>query len=96
MKKYEAIFVVSTLLEDEKIHEIVEKVKTFVESSAQLESIDEWGKKRLAYEVEHQKEGYYVLMQFAAEPTFPTELERIFKITEGVIKYLVVKRDEKE
>lgn len=96
MVKYESIFVVSTLMEDEKIKEIVEKVKSFVESSAQLEKIDEWGKKRLAYEYENQKEGYYTLLHFTAEPTFPAELERIYKITEGVIKYLIVRRSEKE
>jgi len=96
MIKYESIFVVSTLLEEEKIREIIDRVKSVIESSAQLEKIDEWGKKRLAYEVNKQKEGYYVLVHFTAEPTFPVELERIYKITEGVIKYIIVKRDEKE
>lgn len=96
MVKYETIFVVSTLLEEEKIREIIDRVKSVIESSAQLEKIDEWGKKRLAYEVDKQKEGYYTLMHFTAEPTFPTELERIYKITEGVIKYIIVKREEKE
>ena len=96
MVKYESIFVISTLLEEEKIKEIIEKVKSFVESNAQLESIDEWGKRRLAYKVNKQKEGYYTLMHFTAEPTFPAELERIYKITEGVMKYIVVKRGEKE
>lgn len=96
MVKYESIFVVSTLLEEEKIQEIVEKVKSFVESSAQLENIDEWGKRRLAYEIEKQKEGYYTLLHFSAEPEFPAELERIYKITEGVLKYLILKRDDRE
>ncbi|NLX76402.1 MAG: 30S ribosomal protein S6 [Clostridiaceae bacterium] len=96
MTKYESIFVIDPRLEEEKIKEIVEKVKSFVESNAQLESFDEWGKKRLAYEVNKQKEGYYTIMHFSAEPTFPAELERIYKITEGVMKYLVVKREEKE
>jgi small subunit ribosomal protein S6 len=57
--------------------------------------VDEWGKKRLAYEVNDQKEGYYVLMHFSAEPEFPTELERIYKITEGILKYLIVRREDK-
>jgi small subunit ribosomal protein S6 len=77
MNKYESIFIVSTLLEDEKIQEIIGTVKNLIESSGQLEKVDEWGKKRLAYEVNDQKEGYYVLMHFSAEPEFPTELERI-------------------
>jgi len=95
MNKYESIFVISALLEDEKIQEIVQTVKNLVESSAQLEKVDEWGKKRLAYEVDNQKEGYYVLLHFSAEPEFPAELERIYKITEGILKYLIVKRQEK-
>jgi small subunit ribosomal protein S6 len=96
MNKYETIFVVSALLEDEKIQEIVVKVKNLIETSAQLEKFEEWGKKRLAYEIEKQKEGYYTLAQFSAAPEFPAELERIYKITEGVLKYLIVTRDEKE
>jgi small subunit ribosomal protein S6 len=96
MKKYESIFIVSTLLEDEKIQEIIEKVKNLVETSGQLEKIDEWGKRRLAYDINDQKEGYYTLMQFSAEPEFPIELERIYKITEGVIKYIILRRDKKE
>jgi small subunit ribosomal protein S6 len=96
MNKYESIFVLSALLEDEKIQEIITKVKTLIETSAQLEKIDEWGKKRLAYEIDDQKEGYYTLVQFSAASEFPAELERIYKITEGVLKYLIIRRDEKE
>jgi small subunit ribosomal protein S6 len=95
MNKYESIFVISALLEDEKIQEIIEKVKNLIESSGQLEKVDEWGKRRLAYEVNDQKEGYYVLLHFSAEPEFPVELERIYKITEGVLKYLIVRREDK-
>ena len=96
MNKYESIFIVSALLEDEKIQEIITKVKNFVEESGQLEKFDEWGKRRLAYEIEDQKEGYYTLMHFTAESEFPAKLERIYKITEGVIKYIILRRDEKE
>ena len=96
MNKYESIFIVSALLEDEKIQEIITKVKNFVEESGQLEKLDEWGKRRLAYEIEDQKEGYYTLMHFTAESEFPAELERIYKITEGVIKYIILRRNEKE
>ena len=96
MNKYESIFIVSALLEDEKIQEIVTKVKNLVEESGQLEKFDEWGKRRLAYEIEDQKEGYYTLMHFTAESEFPAKLERIYKITEGVIKYIILRRNEKE
>ena len=94
MNKYESIFVLSALLEDEKIQEIIAKVKTLVETSGQLEKVDECGKKRLAYEIDDQKEGYYTLMQFSAASEFPAELERIYKITEGVLKYLIIRLDE--
>jgi len=94
MNKYESIFVISPLLDEEKTQEIVTRIKNLVESSGELEKIEEWGRKRLAYEINSQKEGYYTLLQFSAEPTFPAELERIYKITEGVLKYLIVKRDE--
>jgi len=96
MNKYESIFIISALLEDEKIQEIVTRVKSTIEESAQLEKIDEWGKRRLAYEIDDQKEGYFTLVHFTARPEFPNELERIYKITEGVIKYIIVRRDEKE
>jgi len=94
MNKYESIFVISALLDEEKTQEIVTRIKSLVESSGELEKIEEWGRKRLAYEIDDQKEGYYTLLHFSAEPTFPAELERIYKITEGVLKYLIVKRDE--
>ena len=64
-----------------------------VESQAQLVSIDEWGKRKLAYPIEKINEGYYVLMEFSAEPDFPQELERVFRITDGVMKYLIVKQE---
>lgn len=95
MNKYESIFVISALLEDEKIQEIIGKVKNLIEESGQLFKMDEWGKRRLAYEIDDQKEGYYTLVQFTAAPEFPAELERIYKITEGVMKYLILKLDDK-
>ena len=93
MKKYETIFIVSTKIGEENVKALVEKFKNLLETSAQLESIDEWGKRRLAYEIDDNNEGYYVLANFSAESTFPHELERLYKITEGIIKYLVIKKD---
>lgn len=91
--KYETIFVISTLQGEDSVKALVEKFKGLLETSAQLESIDEWGKRRLAYEIDDQNEGYYVLANFSAEPTFPHELERQYKITDGIIKYLVIRKD---
>ncbi|MCX7710532.1 MAG: 30S ribosomal protein S6 [Clostridia bacterium] len=93
LNKYETIFIISPTIGEEGTKALVEKFKGLLETSAQLENIDEWGKRRLAYPIEDQNEGYYVLANFSAEPSFPHELERIYKITEGIIKYLVIKKD---
>lgn len=92
MNKYECIFIIDPEIGEEGIQALVEKFKNLLETSAQLESIDEWGKRKLAYEIADRNEGYYVLTNFSANSDFPRELERIFKITDGVIKYMIVKK----
>ncbi|HHW31340.1 MAG TPA: 30S ribosomal protein S6 [Clostridiaceae bacterium] len=91
--KYEAIFIVNTELEEEGIKALVEKFKNLLETSAQLENIDEWGKRKLAYPIKDRSEGYYVMVEFSSDSQFPKELERNFKITEGVLKYIIVRKD---
>lgn len=91
--KYESIFIVNPELGEENTKAVVEKFKNLLETSAQLESMDEWGKRRLAYPINDINEGYYVLVNFSADSQFPRELERIYKITDGIIKYLVIKKD---
>ncbi|NJD03779.1 MAG: 30S ribosomal protein S6 [Ruminiclostridium sp.] len=93
VNKYESIFIISSEIGEENTKALVEKFKNLLESSAQLESIDEWGKRRLAYPIYDKNEGYYVLANFSAEPEFPRELERIYKITDGIIKYMIIKKD---
>ena len=92
MRKYECIYVISPTLEEEQVKALVQKFNDLVSQNGELESTEEWGKRKFAYEVQKQKEGYYVLMNFSANPDFPAELERNFKITEGILKYLVVLR----
>jgi len=94
LNKYESIFIINTEVGEETIKALVEKIKGLLETSAQLESIDEWGKKKLAYTIDDWTEGYYVLVNFAAEPSFPHELERIYKITDGIIKYMIIKKEK--
>lgn len=89
-KRYEVVYVINTALGEEGIAAMVEKFKTLVENNGTLESIDEWGKRRLAYEINHMTEGYYVLMNITCGADFPAELDRVFKITEGVIRSLIV------
>ena len=93
MNKYESIFIINSEIGEENTKALVEKFKNLLESSAQLENIDEWGKRRLAYPINDKNEGYYVLANFSAEPEFPRELERIYKITDGIIKYMIIKKD---
>lgn len=92
MRKYECVYVISPALEEEQVKALVQKFNDLVAQNGELESTEEWGKRKFAYEVQKHKEGYYVLMNFSANPDFPAELERNFKITEGILKYLVVLR----
>ncbi len=93
MNKYESIFIINPDVGEENTKALVDKFKTLLETSAQLESIDEWGRRKLAYTIEDKNEGYYVLANFSAEPEFPRELERIYKITDGVIKYMIINKE---
>jgi len=93
INKYETIFIVNPELSEEDTKSLIEKIKTTIESSAQLENIDEWGKRKLAYSIDKYNEGYYVLANFSADSSFPQELERIYKITDGIIKDIIIKKD---
>lgn len=92
--KYETIFVVDSTLTDEATAAIVEKFKTLVEQNATLGEVNEWGKRRLAYPINDLMEGYYVLMTFNAAAAIPAELDRIFRITDGVMRSLIVCKDQ--
>lgn len=91
MSKYEAVVVLSVKNGEEATQALVEKFKALIETNGTLESVDEWGKRRLAYEINDEADGHYVLFHFDSEPAFPAELERIANITDGVLRSLVVK-----
>ncbi|MPN42570.1 30S ribosomal protein S6 [bioreactor metagenome] len=93
INSYETIFIVDTASGEEAVSSIVEKFKALISSNGEIESVDEWGKRRLAYEINDLKEGYYVLINFKSEPTFPAELERVYKITEGLIRSIIVRKN---
>lgn len=92
--KYETIFVVDSTLTDEATAAIVEKFKTLVEQNATLGEVNEWGKRRLAYPINDLNEGHYVLMTFTAAPALPAELDRVLKITEGIMRSMIICKDE--
>lgn len=88
--KYEAMYIIDAALAEDAIAAIVEKFKNLVEQNGTLAEVSEWGKRRLAYPIDHKNEGYYVLMTFDSAPAFPAELDRNFNITDGVIRSLIV------
>jgi len=87
---YETIFIVNSTLGEDAIAATVEKFKGMIEQAGRLVKIDEWGKRRLAYPIQDMNEGYYVYISFVSEPNFPAELERVFGITDAVIRSIVV------
>ena len=94
MNKYELALVVSAKLEDEERAAVVEKVKALITRfGGNVTDIDEWGKKRLAYEIQHQREGFYYFIQFEADAACPAEVERHVRIMDNVLRYLIVRKD---
>lgn len=92
--KYEILYIINPTLDEEGIKAIVEKFKAMVEAEGTLTSIEEWGKRRLAYPINDLMEGYYVLMTFTAAAAIPAELDRIFRITDGVMRSMIVCKDQ--
>ena len=92
--KYESLYIINATLETEAIQEVVARFKTLVEQNGTVESVDEWGKRKLAYPIDDMNEGYYVLMTFTAPTDFPAELSRVYNITDAVIRSLVIAKND--
>lgn len=90
--KYEAMLIFSVKNGDEAVAALAEKFKSLIEANGTLENVDEWGKRRLAYLIEDEAEGHYVIYNFESAPEFPAELERVAKITEGVLRVMTVRK----
>ena len=95
-EKYEVLYVLNPNLSEEETQAIVEKFKTLIEQNGTIDEMDEWGKRKLAYPINDKPEGYYVLVNFKSEPSLPSELERIFGITEGIMRSIVIRHEEKK
>ena len=95
INKYETIFVLDATLDEEKLTALTERFQKLIADNATVESVDVWGKRRLAYPINYKTEGYYVLVNFSSNPEFPKELERVYGITDGVIRTLTVRKNEK-
>ena len=96
MNKYELAVVVSAKIEDEERAAVVDKCKALIERfGSTITNVDDWGKKRLAYEIQKMKEGFYYFIQFEAESSAPAEIESRIRIMDNVLRYLVVKNETK-
>ena len=94
MNKYESVIIINPNLEEEAIKALIEKISNLINTDGKVSSVEEIGKKKLAYEIKKNKEGFYVIFKFEANPELITELERVYRITDEVIKFIVVKEEE--
>ena len=92
MNKYELVYIIDTAVEEEARKALVEKFNTLItENGGEIEKVEEWGKRRLAYAINYKTEGYYVLVNFSAAAELPLELERNLKINESIIRYQTIR-----
>lgn len=90
--KYEVMMVLSVKNGDEAVNALVEKFKTLIADNGTIENVDDWGKRRLAYLIDDEAEGYYVVVDFESDAEFPAEFDRVAKITEGVLRTMIIKK----
>ncbi len=93
INKYETIFVLDAALEEEKLTALSEKFQALIAANGTVEGVDVWGKRKLAYPIDFKTEGYYVLVNFTSNPEFPKELERIYGITDGVMRTITIRKE---
>ena len=91
---YEVVFVVDPAQGEEYVAAQVNNFKTLIEQNASNVEVEEWGTRKLAYPIDYKTEGYYVLMTFNSIPSFPRELDRVFRITDGIMRSLIVCKGE--
>lgn len=92
LNRYELVFIIDPTIEDKQ--PVIAKVQDLINTAGKVESVDEWGNRRLAYEIKKNTEGYYVLVNFEAEPTLIAEMERVFKITTEILKFIVIRKED--
>ena len=94
LRNYEIVMVFSLSKGDEAVENLKAKFTDLIAKNGTLGEIEEWGKKKLAYEINYEAEGYYVLINFSSDETFPAELDRVINITDGVLRSLIVAKGE--
>ena len=93
---YETLFIIDASLTEEAIKGLVDKFTALIAEHGKVSEVNEWGKRRLAYPINDKEEGYYVLVNFESEGNLPAELERIFGITEGIMRSIVIRHEDKK
>ena len=91
---YEVVYIIDPAQGEENIAALVAKFKTLAEQNGSAVEVEEWGSRKLAYPINYKTEGYYVLMTFTSDPSFPKELDRVLRITDGIMRSLIVCKDE--
>ena len=94
MNKYESVVIVNPNLEEESIKNLIKKFSDLINTDGKVTSVEEMGKRKLAYEIKKLKEGFYVVIKFEAKPELIAELERNYRITDEVMKFMVIKEEE--
>lgn len=96
VNSYETLFVVTTAIAEDEIKATVDKFTALIAENGTIGEVEEWGKRHLAYPINDLTEGYYVLVNFTADPSFPAELERRFMIDDNIMRELVIKHEERK
>ena len=94
MAKYETMLITTATLDEEASAALVGKFKSLIEANGTIDSVDEWGKRRLAYPINDEAEGVYTVIKFTSAPDFPAELDRVYKITDGVLRSMIIAEAE--
>ena len=94
MPMYETMLITSATLDEEAAIAVVNKFKKLIEANGTIDAVEEWGKRRLAYPINKEEDGVYTLIHFTSEADFPAELDRVYKITDGVLRTLIIVKDE--
>ena len=95
MTNYEVMFIIDAALEDEKKDATVETVQSIIAADGEVEKVDVWGMRKLAYPIEKKSEGYYVVIEFKAGPELPKELDRRLRISDDVMRHIIINKDAK-
>ncbi|MBP3384598.1 MAG: 30S ribosomal protein S6 [Firmicutes bacterium] len=95
MAKYEVMFIIDPILEDEKKNAVVERVQEIINADGEVSSVDTWGMRKLAYPINKKNEGYYVVVEFNASADLPKELDRRLRISDDVMRHIIINKEAK-